>query len=581
VTGSTRRGLRSRLLAAFAIVAVPPLLAFAAIVMAVVSERLERSATQRLDSGLQAVQRRLAERRRAATERVTAAAAEDLRAVTDEGRLREAATAIARRRELDVVEIVGRDGRVVSSHHWPASVGLPDNDQVVGGGAYRIQKVARDYGATDRLTLVGSVPVTWLGGEGTLRGGFFVDGPFLSDLAELMGAEVAFRDAEGDRWIVPDGSVLGRWADPQLAGERATGDTSVERVRLRWAAVPLEGGPWLVVAIPHTLLAEVTGGLQRLTLVAGLLSLVAALVVAWVLSARVARPVRGLAEGARRVAAGDLDARVAVSGDDEVADLARAFNAMTEELQSSRDRLVQAERVAAWREMARRLAHELKNPIFPIQLSIETLRRALDQGTARTEGRPPFENLFRESSETILQELSALRRIVDEFGDFSRMPRPTLVATDVNAVADQVLALHQSRAGAVDVRRELAAGLPPAAADPDLLGRALGNLVGNAFDAMPEGGTLTVRTAAGADGVRIDVADTGPGLTDDQRTRLFTPYYTTKRGGTGLGLAIVQGIVADHGGRVQVESAAGRGTTFTLVLPVFTGIMEPRREAAS
>jgi nitrogen fixation/metabolism regulation signal transduction histidine kinase len=579
VSAGARRGLRARLLAAFAVVAVPPLLAFAAVVMAVVSERLERSATQRLDSGLQAVQRRLAERRRAATERVTGAAAEDLRVVSDESRLREAASAIARRRELDVVEIVARDGRVVSSHHWPASVGLPDNDQAVGGGAYRIQKVARDYGAADRLTLVASVPATWTGGEGTLRGGFFVDGPFLADLAELMGAEVAFRDAAGHRWIVPDGSVLGRWVDPALQGARATGDTTVARTRLRWAALPLESGPWLVVAIPHTLLAEVTGGLQRLTLAAGLLSLAAALLVAWVLSARVARPVRGLAEGARRVAAGDLDARVAVSGDDEVADLARAFNAMTEELQSSRDRLVQAERVAAWREMARRLAHELKNPIFPIQLSIETLRRALDQGTAR-EGRPPFEGLFRESSDTILQELAALRRTVDEFGDFARMPRPTLVATDVNAVADQVLALHQSRAGAVDVRRELAAGLPPAAADADLLARALGNLVGNAFDAMPDGGTLTVRTAAGADGVRIDVADTGPGLTDDQRTRLFTPYYTTKRGGTGLGLAIVQGIVADHGGRVQVESAAGRGTTFTLVLPLFAGIMEPR-EAVS
>jgi signal transduction histidine kinase len=229
--------------------------------------------------------------------------------------------------------------------------------------------------------------------------------------------------------------------------------------------------------------------------------------------------------------------------------------------------------------MARRLAHELKNPIFPIQLSIETLRRALDQAPPPgADSRPPFEGLFRESSETILQELRALRRTIEDFGDFARMPRPTLAPTDVDGVVDQVLALHASRAGTVTVRREREGGLPPAAADPDLLARALGNLVGNAFDAMPDGGILTVRTAARPEGVCIEVADTGPGLTEEQRTRLFTPYYTTKRGGTGLGLAIVQGIVADHGGRIHVDSAAGRGTTFTLTLPRFAGIMEPQPE---
>jgi signal transduction histidine kinase len=119
------------------------------------------------------------------------------------------------------------------------------------------------------------------------------------------------------------------------------------------------------------------------------------------------------------------------------------------------------------------------------------------------------------------------------------------------------------------VETALAEGLPPANVDRDLLARALGNLVANALEAMPDGGTLRVRTAAEPPGVSVQVEDTGPGLDEEQRTRLFTPYYTTKRGGTGLGLAIVQGIISDHGGRVQVESAPGR-TTFTLLLPAAT-----------
>ena len=256
--------------------------------------------------------------------------------------------------------------------------------------------------------------------------------------------------------------------------------------------------------------------------------------------------------------------------------MAVAFNSMTADLRDSRERAVQAERVAAWREMARRLAHELKNPLFPIQLSIETLRRDLDQRAAaaaggqeparRAEGDAAFAALFRESSDTILEALQSLRRIVDEFAQFARMPRPQTRPTDVNAVVESVLALHRGGPG-VRVERALAASLPEIPADPDLLGRALGNLVANALEAMPRGGTLTVRTASADGAVRIEVEDAGPGITEEQRTRLFVPYFTTKKGGTGLGLAIVQGIVSDHGGRVEVKSAAGAGTTFTLILP--------------
>jgi nitrogen fixation/metabolism regulation signal transduction histidine kinase len=239
---------------------------------------------------------------------------------------------------------------------------------------------------------------------------------------------------------------------------------------------------------------------------------------------------------------------------------------MTEELRTSRERLLQAERVAAWREMARRLAHELKNPLFPIQLSIETLRRTLEQATSPTP--QDFQALFMESSDTILDELASLRKIIDEFSQFARMPQPDPRPTDLNAVVQRALDLYRPRTEGVAFEVSLARGLPTVPADGELLGRALGNLVSNALDAMPKGGTLSVRTGETAGAVTVEVEDTGPGLTEDQRTRLFTPYFTTKKDGTGLGLAIVQGIVSDHGGRVQVQSEAGRGTRFTLILPV-------------
>jgi signal transduction histidine kinase len=147
------------------------------------------------------------------------------------------------------------------------------------------------------------------------------------------------------------------------------------------------------------------------------------------------------------------------------------------------------------------------------------------------------------------------------------MPAPQPAPVAVNEVVEQAMRLYAPRAAGVEVRAELAEELPSVTADRDLLARAVGNLMGNALDALAGTGTLTVRTARQPDGVRIDVVDTGPGLSEEQRTRLFTPYYTTKRGGTGLGLAIVQGIVSDHGGRVEVASAPGQGTAFTLFLP--------------
>jgi len=280
----------------------------------------------------------------------------------------------------------------------------------------------------------------------------------------------------------------------------------------------------------------------------------------------VTRPVEQLAEAAREVAAGNWQAQVQVDASDELREMADAFNRMTQELTEQRERLVQAERVAAWRELARRLAHELKNPLFPLQITVENLLKA------REHGGDQFDEVFRESASTLLAEIANLKAIIGRFSEFSRMPQPQLQAVDINQLVRNVLQVHQAQLSAegkpaIAAELKLDDRLGKVAADPELLHRALANLVLNAIDAMPRGGTLTLRTRAGADNFVIEVSDTGTGLNKEECDRLFTPYYTTKEHGTGLGLAIAQSVVSDHNGRIAVKSAPGQGTTFVIELP--------------
>jgi nitrogen fixation/metabolism regulation signal transduction histidine kinase len=228
--------------------------------------------------------------------------------------------------------------------------------------------------------------------------------------------------------------------------------------------------------------------------------------------------------------------------------------------------MIQAERVAAWRELARRLAHELKNPLFPLQITIENLQRARET--------PQFEEVFRESTTTLLAELDNLKTIVGRFSDFAKMPAPELEPTDLNGMVREVVKLFEAQIHApgrppVDVKLELDQNLASIEADPDQMRRALRNLILNALDAVPaEGARLTIRTQNLDGKVALEVSDNGAGLTPEECERLFTPYYTTKQHGTGLGLAIVQSVVSDHRGTITVHSEPGKGATFRIELRI-------------
>jgi nitrogen fixation/metabolism regulation signal transduction histidine kinase len=259
---------------------------------------------------------------------------------------------------------------------------------------------------------------------------------------------------------------------------------------------------------------------------------------------------------------------------DEIGQLAMAFNDMTRQLSEQRDTLLQTERVAAWRELARRLAHELKNPLFPLQLTVENLQRAREQSSEQ------FDEVFFESTATLRAELENLKNIVSRFSDFAKMPTPEFEDVDLNEAVRGVVRLFEPQFSAmgrppITPEMYLDEDLPHPQADRVLLRRALENLVLNSLDAMPAGGTLTVRTSQHNGMVRLEVTDTGAGLTPEECARLFTPYYTSKQHGTGLGLAIVQSVVSDHGGKISVESAPGAGATFRIELPTEQQDSEP------
>jgi two-component system, NtrC family, nitrogen regulation sensor histidine kinase NtrY len=225
--------------------------------------------------------------------------------------------------------------------------------------------------------------------------------------------------------------------------------------------------------------------------------------------------------------------------------------------------LIRAQKVAAWREVARRLAHEIKNPLTPIQLSAERLRRHFV-------GAPPQARaLVAECTETIVGEVESLKGLVDEFSQFARMPSPKTVPTDLAQLITDTLALYNGLFAGVVIEQRFAPGMPLVRLDPEQIRRVIINVVDNAIEAMERRGTIVVETQLDAANnvVRVVVADDGPGIPRGERDKLFLPYYSTKHRGSGLGLAIVRRIIAEHGGSIEAGDNTPRGTRFTIELP--------------
>src|SRR5262245_17400401 len=225
--------------------------------------------------------------------------------------------------------------------------------------------------------------------------------------------------------------------------------------------------------------------------------------------------------------------------------------------------LIRAQKVAAWREVARRLAHEIKNPLTPIQLSAERLRRHF------TGAQPTAKALVEECTTTIVGEVESVKGLVDEFSQFARMPSPKTVPTDLGQLIGDTVALYKGLFTDVTIEQRFASGTPLVRLDPEQIRRVMINLVDNAIEAMERRGGIVVETQLDMANsvVRVVVADDGPGIPPAERDKLFLPYYSTKRRGSGLGLAIVRRIIAEPGGSIDVGDNTPRGTRFTIELP--------------
>jgi len=504
------------------------------------------------------------------------------------------ARSLAESYQLDFLELLDSRGMIVSSAQWPAKFGYPDS-------AFQILLPSAQQPAFLKLeqlqdsTALGLFTVrTSHDGEHSVYvvGGRSLDKTFLSSLNVAPEMRVLLyqnsdESFSADLLVNPPRSISSEHSRP--AERLAPLVDAVRRGRqeismpVRWSsdraddeifhAIPLRGlggdRPLLgilLVGQGRRTYVELTRKIRDAALLAGGGGIVLALFLSGWAAARVTRPIEQLAGAAQSVTAGKWDTRVQVSGNDEISQLASSFNQMTTELLAQKERLVQAERVAAWRELARRLAHELKNPLFPLQLTVENLIRA------RMQCPEQFEEVFRESSQTLLTELANLKAIIGRFSEFSKMPQPQLQPVNINEVLRGVAQLFQAQfkvpgKPALECRLETDEGLGPIAADPELLHRAISNLVLNAMDAMPQGGRLTLLSRREPQKVVIEVADTGTGLTPEECARIFTPYYTSKQHGSGLGLAIVQSVVSDHGGTITVRSQPGKGTAFVIELP--------------
>jgi signal transduction histidine kinase len=277
---------------------------------------------------------------------------------------------------------------------------------------------------------------------------------------------------------------------------------------------------------------------------------------------RTTRPIVELKAHTERVGRGDLAARVDVASDDELGDLGRAFNRMTSELGESRARLVKAEKDAAWREMARQVAHEIKNPLTPVLLSANLLDRA------KREQSPEFDSIFDRTIDLIRRQVENMRRIAADFSAFAGARKAAPERVELRRLVDEIVDLNAAWAREARIAVSVAGGPAWVWADPAELERVLINLVSNAFEAMPAGGALRVAIGAADGRVTLEVEDEGVGLSDTVRARLFEPYFTTRTHGTGLGLAISRRIVEELGGTIALEPRADRaGTVARVVLP--------------
>ena len=479
---------------------------------------------------------------------------------------------------LDVLTIFDDRGKVVSSRHWPQLAGLEERalaDLPVGRSVLR--RIAEPEGR--RLAVVLRRPVAVGDRELSVVGGRLVDQRFVGSVSGEDTVLLFDFEAEGAEPLAANGDGLGDPTAWRALAHRAGGENRSATLMNRKTGASWSAGSRQLLDDRRTVLGAVLvatsrGDLERLLgrlriafLAIGVAAVSLAVAGGAALRSRLSRPAERLVRAVDAIAAGEADYTFPQGPGDELDRLAQAFSRLERSLELQRRRSAAAERVAAWREVARRVAHEVKNPLAPIRLTVENLVRARRQDPRL------FDELFEDGARTILDEVEHLRKLVTEFSDFARLPGPQPRLVDIHRLIDGALELHVSEPG-LEVVRSYAAWSAQIEVDPDQIGRVLKNVIGNAVEAMAGAGReqlphrLVVRTAVDAETVAIEISDNAPGFPEEALGHIFEPYFTTKAEGTGLGLAIAYRIVSEHDGIIDAENRRQGGASVVIRLPL-------------
>lgn len=466
---------------------------------------------------------------------------------------------------LEVLKALGPDGAILSSGHWPASFGALDPNHQI----YRTMP-GRSLHIVEEPTPQGTAPALerWAVGrmgprELVVVAGRFLDEPALGRMRGRTGADViALCRAEPSKVQSSARATTGARC---IATSLASFDPDDEDIdeQLHLTAIDL-GTHHLWVGLDRSAIDRVRAGIVKRAVIVGLLSIAFAMLLGTVLATRLTRPIEELAQAAGALASGDLRTRVTHDehGRGEVSRLVAAFNHMAADLEKHQTKLLQSERVNAWQEIARGLAHELKNPLTPILGAMDVVRKA------RKLDRPDFDAILEEQATAVVEEVMRLKELSDAFARFARLPDRKPEPLKMSELVDHAAALYGNHEGIV-IERNYQEDLPLLEADKTQVGTVVTNLVKNAVEAMDNKGTLGLSLRADGGHLELRIDDTGPGIAREIADRLFTPYVTTKGSrGTGLGLALAHRIVGEHGGTIEAGASVSGGAAFTVRLPL-------------
>lgn len=471
---------------------------------------------------------------------------------------------------LDVLIIVDSKGMALARGHDPGLFG----DRLISDSVFaevlkgrRVQSLSKvNFGGEEYLTSMGLAPIWYENRElvGAIAGGEFLDDDFCRDLQILSGAEILL--VEGRNLLAK--TIPGRTEELLLyLQERQRYSTKIEGLTYTFSRYPLldfsgEKVADLLMGVATQDLDVLFDNMQLIYGGFAVGGLLLAVIFGYLFSSRLTTPIYKLIKAADRLASGDFAARIDYSGRGELGNLTDTFNEMASDLQAYRVKLVETERLSAFTTMARKVAHEIKNPLTPIKIAIQDLRKSYSISD------PNFPSDFERSTRTVLDEVTSLTKIVDEFSEFARFPAPKPEHDDMNEIVLSAVSVYSRERENGSLKTDLSPKPLPVFADRDQIKRAILNVIKNGLEAIPPGGRVTLRTIFSERKATVIIADNGHGLSESAKNNLFIPYFTTKPGGSGLGLVIVKKIITEHDGGIKVTNSTEGGTAVIIDLPL-------------